>query len=264
MLGFAVGALLLGKTIKDLNDASEMDERAQRKLERAYRREMEAKNLMAEKRHELEAVMGKVLNRKRAIVSSSLSKFIIVYENIQKIELEESSLISENNLPIISKEAVGGLQVLIPASRIEATGAEEFRAAITGGIGKCIVKDSERNLKAANATLRAANAVYSAAENMSEAVDEIIATNNRMNDVLGALNCLFIKAMNASEKIIKERGYNKYNYTLDDRKQLRLTMEIAAIIKGLIDKPLIAQSVSMGREIAKSIECANAVIQSIR
>ena len=31
MLGFAVGALLLGKTIKDLNDASEMDERAQRK-----------------------------------------------------------------------------------------------------------------------------------------------------------------------------------------------------------------------------------------
>ena len=79
MLGFAVGALLLGKTIKDLNDASEMDERAQRKLERAYRREMEAKNLMAEKRHELEAVMGKVLNRKRAIVSSSLSKFITVY-----------------------------------------------------------------------------------------------------------------------------------------------------------------------------------------
>ena len=69
--------------------------------------------------------------------------------------------------------------------------------------------------------------------------EHIIQEANKVSDLLGALNIILLRAIKNSNDLIHVRGFNKNNYSEEDREILRNTINIAKAIKDIIDSPVL-------------------------
>ena len=152
--------------------SNKMDAQALAKRSKAFTKEAEARDLVYQKRSTAEKKMQNVAKKKRAIIESTLPRFVEVYQKIQKIDLTISD---KNELAVYNQfqksNAIQAMQVVIQKPLTDGQLITEY---IFKGIGGMMIADSKRNLSAAKSQLSPANVVYSQAQSVAEVYDAII------------------------------------------------------------------------------------------
>lgn len=259
MLMFAAPLLVgvIGKTLYDANTSIKMDERARKKYERAYRLEMDAKNMLDLKKHEIHQALKKTIDRKRIILEKSLLIFLNIYHQLKYFELSDKDFFKNNNLPVLTNRTVKSIQDMAIVAQVPLTDAEEWSAVITGGLGKGMITESQRRLKAANATLECAKTTLQVAENISESVDIIITISNRIADNLAILNAFLLKGLPRANQIINYYKINKDWESEQDLTYLRIVFNIARVLQDIVDCPIIGSDEPSVLEIQSTLEKAD-------
>ncbi|MBB2481047.1 hypothetical protein H5P36_12685 [Bacillus sp. APMAM] len=232
----AVGAL--AKTFYSADKSLKMDEKALKKYAKAFERSEEAELLVRKKAEFADKRLMNVAKKKRAIVQNTVPKFVDIYSQIQKIELENKTSVNE----IAIRDNVRKLAVLDALSvsvKKDFTDKELVCGWITKGFGKLMEMDSERYLSAANSQMRAANVVYSQSESIGAVYDAIVARADRISNLLMAMNALFIRSINETSNTIEKNGLDVRNYSDYDKGVLMTCVNIAAAISDIIDVPVV-------------------------
>lgn len=271
-LPIILGALVAGGAVVDAfrgaNESMKIDERAKRKFARAYERQAEANALVKKKNEEADAALRKVINRKRGILASSMKDFLTLYEKIIKIDFLESQGMKELHGNIIAANGLKSMQGMVAVAMRPMTDMQLIGTFLGGGggvgIGHAMIEDSKRNLSQANKQLRAADVVYSQAENLSSIIDIMIQRSNQMAGLLARLNLLFIKSIKHTNQIIDKNGFDRNNYTQDDRKALMTCMNTASAIKKIIDVPLIDRQGQLAKETMEAINIGNQFLNKLK
>lgn len=234
--GLAVAAFV--KTCYSANKSLEMDEKALKKYAKAFEKSEEAELLVRKKSEFTDKRLANVAKKKRAIVQNTVPRFVEVYSQIQKIELENKYEANE----IALRNNVQKLAVLNSISmsvKKEFSDKELVCGFITKGLGKLMEMDSERYLSAANSQMRASNVVYSQAQSIGEIYDAIVERADRISNLLMAMNALFIKSITETERVIGTNGFNVRNYSEYDKGILMTCVNIAGAMSDIIDVPVI-------------------------
>jgi hypothetical protein len=232
----AVGAL--AKTFYSADKSLKMDEKALKKYAKAFERSEEAELLVKKKAEFADKRLMNVAKKKRAIVQNTVPKFVDVYSQIQKIELENKTTVNE----IAIRDQVRKLAILDALSvsvKKEFTDKELVCGWMTKGLGKLMEMDSERYLSAANSQMRAANVIYSQSESIGAVYDALVARADRISNLLMAMNALFIRSINETSKTIEKNGLDVRNYSAYDKGVLMTCVNIAVAISDIIDVPVV-------------------------
>lgn len=234
--GLAVGAL--AKTFYSADKSLKMDEKALKKYAKAFERSEEAELLVRKKAEFTDKRLMNVAKKKRTIVQNTVPKFVDVYSQIQKIELENKTEVNE----IAIRDNVRKLAILDALSvsvKKDFTDKELVCGLITKGFAKIIEMDSERYLSAANSQMRAANVVYSQSESIGAVYDAIAVRADRISNLLMAMNALFIRSINETSLTIKKNGFDVRNYSSYDKGVLMTCVNIAKAMSDIIDVPVV-------------------------
>ena len=242
------------------DQACKIDERTRKRYAQAYSKQEEARELLEKQKYAANQALIKVVNRKRGILMSSMKDFLEVYEKILKINFIEGDGIKELSSKTIIPEEMSIIRTFSQNAVKPMNDKEILWSLFKGGIGGCMVKDSERNLSMANAQMKLANVAYAEAEAISVSLDVIIDKSNRIAEMLMNLNLFFVKGINHTSNIIEKNGYSRLNYSQDDRKALMSCINIADAIKKIIDAPMFDKNGELAIETAKVIEIGNNLI----
>lgn len=226
------------KALKDVNKSIEMDKAATKKYAKAFTRNQEAITRLNNKAELMDKRLENVANKKRAILHTSFPEFIRVYENIQKINMEQGSQKEERlllqNIRMYSPE--GFLRMVSPE---ELTNKQMVCTYLFGGIGRLMVRDSERKLSAAKKTLSAANICAANAESAEAICDAVIERANRLAALLVRMNILFVNVTKNADSIIQRNGYDVRSYEEYDKGVLMTMVNIADAIFECVKIPVV-------------------------
>ena len=136
----------------------------------------------------------------------------------------------------------------------ELTDSENLVLLFKGGIGKCMIEDSERFLSQARKQLSAANVVQQQAENLAQSMDILIGKCNGISTLIAQLNFLFAKSIQNSKEIIAKRGNEPSNYTQADRDVLMTCMNLADALKKICDAPVITPNGDITKEMEQTVQ----------
>lgn len=246
----AVGAL--AKTFYSANKSLKMDERALKKYAKAFERSEEAELLVRKKAEFADKRLMNVAKKKRAIVQSTVPKFVDVYSKIQKIELGNKTVVNEiATRDNVRKLAV--LDVLSVSAKKGFTDKELVCGLIIKGFGKLMEMDSERYLSAANSQMRAANVIYSQSESIGAVYDAIVARADRISNLLMAMNALFIRSINETSLTIDKNGLDVRKYSEYDKGVLMTCVNIAVAMADIINVPVVTSEGSIPETAMETI-----------
>lgn len=253
----ASAAIGVGKMIYDMYQSDKMDEMALNKSLKSMNRMEEAKAAQRVKKEDAKQSMLRLGNRKRGILGSSMKQFVEVYGQIKKINFFEKNGVTDFKLlpqvwesEIISQISYASAS-MTDREMVTTMVVNGFFWGIGGGISALVKKDSQRNLDMAQARAKQARVIAEQANTVGLAYEAITERSNQITDVLTKLNLLFVKSLANTERIISERGMDKLNYSLSDRENLAVCMNLAAAVKNMIDTPLLDET---GEITAKSLE----------
>lgn len=257
MLIFApVIAVGLGLACKNIDKSIEIDEKALKRLRKAYSLQYASKFQVEAQLKEYDQALERLLTRKISITQYSLKPFVTLYEKIINIELDDK-LISRTQIDLtFPSEKYGSLMVDHNIKIQSFTGKEALVSLLKGGITGLMVDESKRDLLIAGKHLKIAEAYASNAENIGTMLHHIIDEAGKISTLLGALNIFLLKAIKASDELIDLRGNDKRNYTEDDREILRNTINIAKAIKDIIDSPVIDENGKITEQLKSSYQFA--------
>lgn len=259
----------LGKVINDFHQSDKLSSRASEKNSKSMNQIEEAKAAQRLKQEEARQIMIRLGNRKKGILSSSMIRFLDVYEQLKKINFVATDGIAElSNLPSTLTEEISSQisYVSTPITESELMSTFVFNSlfwGIAGGISASIKKDSQRNLDMAQARAKQARAIVEQTTTISLAYEAVFERANRITDVLTKLNLLFSKSLLNTQDIIEKNGVNKNNYSLIERESLATCINLAKAVKSIIDTPLLDETGEITVQSLKTIEIGQHYLQEI-
>lgn len=247
----AIGAF--AKTCYSANEASKIDERALKKFAKAFEKTEEAELLIRKKTELTDKRLSNVAKKKRAIIENTVPKFVDVYGQIQKIDLEHKTLVNEITLHNNVRN-LAVLDSLTMCVKKELTDKELVCGFMTKGLGKLMEIDSERYLSAASKQLKQANVISSQAESISEVYDAIVARADRISILLVKMNALFIKSIEQTNNVINKNGLDVHKYSEFDKGVLMTCVNVAVAVSDIINVPVVDENGSVCESALEMIE----------
>lgn len=242
--------------------ASELDERTLKKFARAFEKNEEARQMIAEKEALLDKRLMNVVKKKRAIISISVPQFVEVYSKIQKLNIQISEELPSlfKDLPEDKKQTVAGLVMSYQKPFTDTELICGILNPFTGGLGGTFIKDSERFASAARNQLSEANVIYSQAETICTVYDAIIERADRLSLLLAQLNYLFLKVIESTRVVIEENGLDTTKYSKQDKSILMTCVNFAAAVADLFHVSVITKEGQLIEESRQAIECGESYL----
>ena len=265
----ALGGLVVADGLRGAAKATKLDEQTLKKLGKAYDKAIEAQRLIKEQEEKADRSLNKVINRKRAILTNTIPEFMNVYEKIQKINFTPGKGIKELEKLSLPVETLGEIKEMAAVVHKTFTNTELFVGlfllgpAVGGGIGNMMIKDSKRQLAAANTQLRFSETMYSQAETYQVAYDAIIQRAEKIAKILSKLDLLFYRAINTTRDLIESKGYDIDVYNDNELGIMMTCVNMASTVKQYLDVPLLDTNGKVTEASLKAIETGNAYISKI-
>lgn len=253
---------ILAKTFYDVNKSFKTDEQALQKYSRAFEKSQEAELLVKAKAEYTDMRLMNVAKKKRAIIQYTVPRFVEVYSKIQKICLDNKN--SDNEIIIRnSVQNLSTLNTMTLSAKKEFTDKELVCGYLTKGIGGLIRIESERNLSAARNQMRAANVIYSQAKSISEVYDAIVGRADRISNLLMAMNMLFIKSINETDKTIKINGLDVKKYNDYDKGVLMTCVNMASAMSDIVNIPVVDENGKMCESAIQMIQTGESYVEKM-
>lgn len=262
-----IAGMLIGGvayTFAKTDQSMKMDEQARKKYARAYERQAAAEELVRNKQEEADNTLMKVANRKRAILSTTMNDFLQLYEKIIKINFEIGDGIKELDKSILDPANISSIRSMTVTAISPMSDKEIVTSFLLKGIGGAMVDESKRNLERASSQVRISNVVYAQAETMAAALEAITERSERIAILLAKMNLLFTQSIKASSEMINTNGFERSNYSIQDRKILMTCINIADAIKRVIDTPLLDREGKITKESLSALQTGNEYLQKLK
>lgn len=269
MLTEAIVAVTVGKVVHDMRESDRINEQAGKKSIKSFSRIAEAQIAQREAEEAMNNAVLRLTNRKRAILSTSMKDFLMVYEKLVRINFVESDGIRELDsfTPAIAENlhtqisAVQNMPQTPVLTKNVVIGC--LLGGIFGAVTSSIVDDSKRSLDLARMQSRQADVIAQQAKGISLAYQAVTERASSMTDVLTKLNILFIKGIRYTDSLIEKRGVDKGKYTLEDRKSLAACINLAGVVKSILDTPIIDMEGEITQKSLETIQLGERCLQEV-
>jgi len=240
--------VLAGVSYNQLKKGENLNEQATRKNIKSFTKIAEAEEAQRHTKETMTKAVIKLTNRKKAVLSTTMDSFLNLYGRIKKINFTESDGIREldnfspNMLEEIHNQVVFVGKISNPPAITKNVVFGYLTGGIVGALAASITDDAKRNLDAARIHARQAEAVIMAQKTISHSYQAISERVNRMTDILTKLNFLFRKSIQHTNEIIDRNGFDKKQYSAEERKDLGNCMNLAGVVKNILDVPIIDEN----------------------
>lgn len=256
-----IGAV--GSTIGQIYKSLDMDEKALKTVKEAHNTHADAIESLNRHKADANESLEKLINRKKAILSSRMSKFISVYQQVQTINFQPGDGILELENCDFTVQDIDNLQTMVTTSLSPMSEKEMAVKFLMSGIGGVILADSKRNAEIANSQQRIASTVKAQAENMEIAFDAIRDRANQISDILAKLGLLFGRSIEATERTIQKNGTQRSRYSQSDLEILMNCVNLAKGIKDILDVPILSPDGSVTGASLHALESGTAKLKEI-
>ena len=267
MIGLVLGAVL-GSGLYGAEKSMQIDSRTRKRYAKAFAMEQEAHRLVEVKKQAADNAMKKLSNRKRSILITSMQNFVAVYSKLMKIDFRDDKMLAVLNQQSFSPKEIQIINAVAQTAVRPMTDKEITVSILKGfgvfGLGNAFINDSERELQMAGAQLRSSRVVYSQAENLAAVLDGVIASCNKVSDLLPRLNRLFMQAISYSDELIAAKGRDGAAYTENDRKVFCSCINLAVTLKKIIDAPVLTDEGKVAQETTEALSIGSQCMQNIK
>lgn len=267
MIGLVLGAVL-GSGLYGAEKSMQIDSRTRKRYAKAFAMEQEAHRLVEVKKQAADNAMKKLSNRKRSILITSMQNFVAVYGKLMKIDFRDDKMLAVLNQQSFSPKEIQIINAVAQIAVRPMTDKEIAVSILKGfgvfGLGNAFINDSERELQMAGAQLRSSRVVYSQAENLAAVLDGVIASCNKVSDLLPRLNRLFMQAISYSDELIAAKGMDRAAYTENDRKAFCSCINLAVTLKKIIDAPVLTDEGKVTQETTEALAIGSQCMQDIK
>lgn len=267
MIGLVLGAVL-GSGLYGAEKSMQIDSRTRKRYAKAFAMEQEAHRLVEVKKQAADNAMKKLSNRKRSILITSMQNFVAVYSKLMKIDFRDDKMLAVLNQQSFSPKEIQIINEVAQTAVRPMTDKEIAVSILKGfgvfGLGNAFIDDSERELQMAGAQLRSSRVVYSQAENLAAVLDGVIASCNKVSDLLPKLNRLFMQAISYSDELIAAKGMDRAAYTENDRKAFCSCINLAVTLKKIIDAPVLTDEGKVTQETTEALAIGSQCMQDIK
>lgn len=243
------------------NKGNNLDEKALKKYGKAFEMEAEARQMANEKKKYVELRLQNVVRKKNAIIQISMPRFQEVYSKYQKIEIRGEEKVSEYAL---IEDKMPQISFISTISKKNFTDKELVVGLLVHGMGKMMVKDSEKFLSAARMQESTANVIKEQAIVICDVLDAVVGRADRIAQLLAEFNKLFLKSIVQAEEILKLNGMDKSCYTLRDREVFHTCTNIAAAIADILNIPVVDEEGHLVEEAIRVIEVGETYLQKMK
>ena len=268
MFPIIVGGIIGAKSISDIWQADKYEREARSVNYEAYSLIETANRKLKSQSEKTESTLMKLANRKRGIMSSSLPKFIEVYEKIKRIEFEDVDLSDDSKALIIQSENINAINKMISVSGVQLSDKEIIGTYLFsieyGGLFGAIKKDAKINLDLAYTRSNEAEVIAHNIDTARIAIEAIIAKAERFLKLLAQMNMLFLKSLQYTSELIERNGYNKRNYSVEDKKALMNCMNFAKAVKDILTVPLFDSDGKVSQQVNQALETGNEYINQLQ
>lgn len=267
MIGLVLGAVL-GSGLYGAEKSMQIDSRTRKRYAKAFAMEQEAHRLVEVKKQAADNAMKKLSNRKRSILITSMQNFVDVYSKLMKIDFRDDKMLAVLNQQSFSPKEIQIINAVAQTAVRPMTDKGIAVSILKGfgvfGLGNAFINDSERELQMAGAQLRSSRVVYSQAENLAAVLDGVIASCNKVSDLLPRLNRLFMQAISYSDELIAAKGRDRAAYTENDRKAFCSCINLAVTLKKIIDAPVLTDEGKVAQETKEALAIGSQCMQDIK
>ena len=257
-----------GKLFYDLWKADEYEQEALAANYEAFSTVEVAARKSQEQYAKMEQQLLKLANRKKGIMYGSLAKFKNIYEKIIKINFKECMLVDGHKELMLTQEAVQEINQMISVSGISMSDKEILCTFIFSpkyfGFGGLVKKDAKINLDLAYARTDEADVIESQYKTIQITLEGISNKIDSFLKILTQLNVLFLKSIQYSSEIINKNGYNRENYTDEDKKGLMTCINMAKAIKDILETELFDNDGKISRQIDETLNLGNDYIEKMK
>ena len=268
MISLILGAAALGSGLYGAEKSMQIDSRTRKRYAKAFAMEQEAHRLVEAKKQVADDAMKKLSNRKRSILITSMQNFVAVYSKLMKIDFRDDKMLAVLNQQSFSPQELQIINAVAQTAVRPMTDKEIAVSILKGfgvfGLGNAFINDSERELQMAGAQLRSSRVVYSQAENLAAVLDGVIASCNKVSDLLPRLNRLFIQAISYSDELIAAKGMDRAAYTENDRKAFCSCINLAVTLKKIIDAPVLTDEGKVTQETTEALAIVSQCMNDIK
>lgn len=216
----------------------------------------------------LNSTLIKLANRKKGIMGSSLPKFVSNYEQIKRIDFEELHSVDGLNTLALRPENLNGINNMISVSGVQMSDKEILGTFLFSleysGISGAIKKDAKINLDIAYTRGDEAEVIAHNIDSERIALEGINDKADSLLKLLAQMNALFLKSIQYTSGIIEQRGLNKKNYSVEDKKALMNCMNFAKAISDVLKAPLFDSNGKLSNQIDKTLSTGNEYIKKMQ
>lgn len=254
---------LLLKTVYETNKSMKIDEKAIQKYGKAFTKSQDAAVRLQNKVEYMDKRLANVANKKRAVINVSFPEFIRVYEKVQRIEIDQSSPKADKQLLKIMNDFSERKPIrAIPPEAL--TDKQLICTWFFHGLGKTMIKDSERKLSAAKQTMSASNIYVANAESAEALSDAVIGRADRLAKLLTGMNLLFVNITKRADELIQQKGYDVKNYADFEKGILMTLVNIADAISECIQIPVVDEEGKMYEAAVELIQKNEEYLEKMR
>lgn len=254
--------------------ADALDEQAAKKVRKAFTQQAEAQAAKEQAQKEMKMEVTKLINRKKAVLCTSMNSFLRLYEKIIKINFTEGDGIKElsNFTPALAEETYGQIEVIGKIDDRSVTAKDVMVGFLTGGLLgafthslECsIVNDAQNRLDMARLTAKEAGAKALHENTVSLACQAVTERVRRMTDILTKLNFLFYQGIEHTNEVLEKNGMDKNHYSAEERKGLASCINLAKAVKDVLDAPIIDEKGELTQRSMEAIENGKSHLEKIR
>ena len=266
-----VPLLIGGATIRLIGDiwkADDYNREARHVNYEAFTMVEAASRKFQSQREKLDETLTKLANRKRAVMSSSLPKFVGVYERIKRIDFDEMHALDDENALALRPENLSAINQMISVSGVQMSTEQTLGTFLFsweyGGIGGAIKKEARINLDVAQTRSDEAEVIAHNIDTARIAVEGINDKAEAVLKLLTQMNALFLKSLQYTSGIIAQRGLDKRNYGVDDKKALMNCMNFAKAVADVLKAPLFDANGKLSRQVDETLSAGNEYVKKIQ
>ena len=224
-----------------------------------------ASRKLQSQREKLDETLTKLANRKRAVMSSSLPKFVAVHERI--VQINFSLRLSNDVIRSLTlrPENLSAINQMISVSGVQMSTNETLGTFIFGGlIGGAIKKEARINLDVAYTRSDEAEVI---AHNMDTARIAVEGINDKADSVLKLLtqmNALLLKSIQHTSTLVERNGFDVERYSDADIDDIMNCCNFAVAVSDVLKAPLFDANGKLSRQVDETLSAGTEYVKKIQ
>lgn len=210
----------------------------------------------------------KLANRKKGIMNGSLPKFLEVYRKIIKINFKEVDSLDGDRALVLQENSIRSIDQMISVSGVSMSDKEIIGTFLFswqyGGLSGAIKKDAKINLDLAYTRSDEAEVIASQYETAQIALKGIGDKAESFLKLLAQMNRLFLMSIQHTDKIIDGNGFDRQNYSADDKKALMNCINLAKAIKDILEAPLFEADGKVSQQANRALVVGDEYIRKLQ